>query len=199
MDIIRLLKSKLPIVLVVLTAATWVITLIILAKYNGKADVNGTASLQGFDVSLDVVSPDTAANPNVIDENGVVVLTPEQYREFQLNVKKTGEGWAYIRVSIEESWRTIDSDNEEMVIVTEGGSLTHNTGKTVILLDDEHFYVKGIVKSPDTISIIDGANILPDEIRTGTDNYTVRLSIKVEAIQYNRIAEFWDVNTSDLS
>jgi len=187
----KLLKSKwlLPLVLVaILTAA---ITIYVIAKYAETADVNGEVNLQGFDVTPKITSGYTDWN----SDTGIVELTVDEYKAFVLNIEKSGNGWAYIRVSIEESWRIKKAGDTEVAAITAGGTLdwdtdlvTNNSSTT-----DNFHYVDGIVtNNPTTISIIDGSNTVPTDIIPGNDEtLVVRLSIKVEAVQYNRLGAFW--------
>ena len=185
----RLLKSKLLVGLVVLTAVTLVITLLILAKYMSETTLEGNADLQGFDVSLSIA--DTSGVD--IDASGIVSLTPEQYEKFALSVEKTGSGWAYIRVSIAESWISVAEDGTEMVIAASSSKLEKSSAVTA---KDNYFYVNGIVKEAAAISVITGSNTLPSEINDDK-KYRVKLSIKVEAVQYNRLETFWKIKPSN--
>ena len=190
---IRLSKKKLLTLLVMLTAVSLSITVFILAKYTGEIKAEGEAKLQSFDVSL-YVSPNSAT----IDDNGIVELTPQEYQEFKLEVNKTGDGWAYIRVLIEESWIYTDSDSIEIVKITAGGELQYNDAVGEPDTNDDYFLVKDIVKKPTkTITIVDGSgntkNSLPGDISfsENPEDYKVKLSIKLEAIQYNRRKALW--------
>jgi len=194
----KLLKSKwlLPLVLAaILTAA---IAIYVIAKYAGKADVDGEVNLQGFDVTPKITSTYTDWN----SDTGIVELTEAQYKTFTLNIEKTGNGWAYIRVSVEESWR-VRTSGTEVAAITTGGTLdwatdlvTNNSSTT-----DNFHYVDGIVtNNPTTISIIDGSNTAPSDIvyDSTSEELVVRLSIKVEAIQYNRLNVFWGLTGDPL-
>ena len=192
----KLLKSKwlLPLVLVaILTAA---IAIYVIAKYAGAADVNGEVNLQGFDVTPVVTTGGTWDS-----DTGIVEMTVAEYADFKLDIDKTGNGWAYIRVSVEESWRIKDSDGIETVVATAGGTLSWNGAlltNTSSTTDNFH-YAKGIVTDPDTISIITGSNTAPTDITLTTgQEIVVRLSIKVEAIQYNRLNAFWGLSGDPL-
>jgi len=186
----KLLKSKwlLPLVLAaILTAA---IAIYVIAKYAGAADVEGEVNLQGFDVTPKITSDYTGWN----SDTGIVELTKAQYEAFVLNIEKSGNGWAYIRVSIEESWRIRAADNTEVAAVTAGGSLDWDGDLLINTSDinDNFRYVDGIVTdNPTTISIIDGSNTAPTITVNSGEELVVRLSIKVEAIQYNRLETFW--------
>jgi len=190
----KLLKSKwlLPLVFVaILTAA---IAIYVIAKYAGAADVEGEVNLQGFDVTPKITSDYESWDL----DTGVVVMTADQYEKFVLDIKKTGNGWAYIRVSVEESWRIRNTDaGTEVAAVTTGGILKWHTTHLTTNTTDNFHYVDGIVTdNPTTISIIDGSNTAPSpSVTLGTDEeLVVRLSIKVEAIQYNRLNTFWGLD-----
>jgi len=189
----KLLKSKwlLPLVLAaILTAA---IAIYVIAKYAGAADVDGEVNLQGFDVTPEITSGYADWN----SDTGIVELTEAQYQAFVLNIEKSGNGWAYIRVSIEESWRIKKADDTEVAAITTGGSLVWDSTKITTNSTDNFHYVKGIVTDSDTISIITGSNTAPTDINVDTTNgeeLVVRLSIKVEAIQYNRLNAFWGLD-----
>jgi len=188
---IRLSKKKLLALLVMLTVVTLVITVFILAKYTGEVKVEGNAELQSFDVNLHV-----ASESSEIDEDGVVMLTPEQYEKFKLEVEKTGDGWAYIRVLVKESWIYTDSDSIETVLITTGGVLQYNDTVGGLDTNNNYFYVNGIVKESQSITIINSSgstvNSLPTDIPSSSlADYKVKLSIKVEAIQYNRRKALW--------
>jgi len=190
----KLLKLKwlLPLVFVaILTAA---IMIYVIAKYAGTSDVNGEVNLQGFDVTPVVTSNYTDWD----SDTGIVELTEAQYEEFTLDIEKSGNGWAYIRVSVEESWRIKNintTSKTETVVTMTGGSLSWDVYLLENTIDstDNFYYVDGIVTNPDTISIIAGSNTAPSpSVALGSDEeLVVRLSIKVEAIQYNRLKEFW--------
>jgi len=192
MDKKKLLKSKwlLPLVLVaILTAA---ITIYVIAKYAGDAGVEGEVNLQGFDVTPKITSEYESWN----SVTGIVEMTAEQYADFALDIEKSGNGWAYIRVSVEESWRIKKADGTEVVAVTTGGALSWNSTETTTNGTDNFQYVKDIVTDPETISIITGSNTAPNpSVTLGTgENLVVRLSIKAEAIQYNRLNTFWGLD-----
>jgi len=196
----KLLKSKwlLPLVLAaILTAA---IAIYVIAKYAGKADVDGEVNLQGFDVTPKITSNYTEWD----SDTGIVELTVDQYKDFMLDIEKSGNGWAYIRVSVEESWRvrntnTTSTSKTETVVATTGGSLNWKSALLKNATDNFH-YVAGIVTdNPTTISIIDGSNTAPSpSVTLGSDEeLVVRLSIKVEAIQYNRLNAFWGLDSNN--
>jgi len=187
----KLLKSKwlLPLVFVaILTAA---IAIYVIAKYAGAADVKGEVNLQGFDVTPKITSDYTEWD----SDTGIVELTVDQYEDFVLNIEKTGNGWAYIRVSVEESWRIKTTATEtEVGAITAGGTLVWDTDLVTNTSDNFH-YVDGIVTdNPATISIIDGSNTAPTINVNSGEELVVRLSIKVEAIQYNRLNTFWGLD-----
>jgi len=194
----KLLKSKwlLPLVLAaILTAA---IAIYVIAKYAGKADVDGEVNLQGFDVTPKITSTYTDWN----SDTGIVELTEAQYKTFTLNIEKTGNGWAYIRVSVEESWR-VRTSGTEVAAITTGGTLDWATDLVInnSSTTDNFHYVDGIVtNNPTTISIIDGSNTAPSDIvyDSTSEELVVRLSIKVEAIQYNRLNVFWGLTGDPL-
>ena len=189
----KLLKSKwlLPLVFIAIVSA--VITLYVIAKYAGTADVEGEVNLQGFDVTPEITSEYTDWN----SDTGVVEMTADEYEAFMLNIKKSGNGWAYIRVSVEESWRIKKNDDTEVTAITTGGILNWDTD-LVINTSDNFYYVDGIVtNNPATISIISGNNTAPTDINVDAasgEELVVRLSIKVEAIQYNRLNAFWGLD-----
>jgi len=192
----KLLKSKwlLPLVFIAIVSA--VITLYVIAKYAGTADVEGEVNLQGFDVTPEITSEYTDWN----SDTGVVEMTADEYEAFMLNIKKSGNGWAYIRVSVEESWRIKKNDDTEVTAITTGGILNWDTD-LVINTSDNFYYVDGIVtNNPATISIISGNNTAPTDINVDAasgEELVVRLSIKVEAIQYNRLDAFWGLNPNN--
>jgi len=192
----KLLKSKwiLPLVFVaILTAA---IAIYVIAKYAGTADVEGDVNLQGFDVTPVVTTTEVTWNSDDDwnPDTGVVVMTAAEYKGFKLDIEKSGNGWAYIRVSVEESWRIKDSVGMETVVAMTGGTLKWGGDLLENTTDstDNFYYVDGIVTDPGTIPIIDGSNTAPT---TGAgEELVVRLSIKVEAIQYNRLGAFWGLD-----
>jgi len=207
----KLLKSKwlLPLVFVaILTAA---IAIYVIAKYAGGADVDGEVKLQGFDVTPVVTTTDATWNSGTDwdSDTGIVEMTAAQYAGFKLDIDKTGNGWAYIRVSVEESWRIRTTvTGTEVGAITAGGSLNWdgdlltNNSSTI----DNFHYVDGIVTGPTTISIIDASttsatsNTAPSDIvyDNTSEELVVRLSIKVEAIQYNRLNTFWGLSGDPL-
>lgn len=190
------LRSKWLIPFLILTAAATAIGVFVIAKYSGTADVSSEANLQWFDVAPVIVGAEGTDYESWDADTGVVEMTPAQYQNFALNVQKTGEGWAYIRVSVEDSWRSVDADHgTETVIPVTGNSV--NWDSSIVMNTDSsdiHGYVNGIATDPGTIAIIDGPtnpNTLPTGISSSDTNYVVQLSIKVEAIQYNRLDAFW--------
>jgi len=186
----KLLKSKwlLPLVFIAIVTAT--ITLYVIAKYAGTADVESKANLQGFDVTPVITGYETWNS-----DTGVVKMTAVQYANFTLAIEKSGNGWAYIRISIDESWRIRDnSTGVETVAATTGGTLSWDTNLGTNATDNFQ-YVDGIVTDPGTIPIIGPSSIAASDITVGTGKeLVVRLSIKVEAIQYNRLFEFWGID-----
>jgi len=131
---------------------------------------------------------------------GVVVMTADQYEKFVLDINKTRNGWVYIRVSIEESWCVRAADGTETVVATTDGTLSWDGDLLINGIDTtvNFRYVDGIVtENSTTISIIDGSrsNIAPTGITVNSgEELVVRLSIKVEAVQYNRADAFWGID-----
>lgn len=190
-------KKKIPgrkqlLLLVIIMAATVALTWFVVAKYYGEPDVNGEANLQWFDVEI--------VDPNITDSEwdpvtGTITLTAAQYENFVLNIEKTGDGWAYVRVSVEESWKTVDTNGTQTAVASVGGTLNtaNNIADNITDAADQNLYVEGIVRTQGTINVIAGSNQLPTDIGTTSNDYVVQLSIRVEAIQYNRLEEFWDL------
>jgi len=168
----------------------------VIAKYTGSAAVAAEADLQGFDVSPVI----TTSYESWASDTGIVTMTAAQYAAFKLDIEKTGDGWAYIRVSVKESWRVrTTASGAEVAAITTGGSLVWDSALLTNSADTFH-YVDGIVTdNPKTISIINGSNTAPTDITVSNgQELVVRLSIKVEAIQYNRLNAFWGLSGNPL-
>lgn len=195
----KMSRSQWLIPLLILTIAAIALALFVIAKYTGTADVESEANLQGFNVAPVVVGTVGTDYESWDSDTGVVLLTVSQYQNFALNVEKAGYGWAYARVSVEESWRIRNTDTDTETVVATTGSVLQWDGSLLDSLDttnDENKYVDEMLTDPDTISIFAGSNTPATYSGTLNSNeeLVVRLSIKVEAIQYNRVDTFWAYN-----
>lgn len=201
-----LLKSKLAVVLTMFTVFSIVLMVFVLAKYIDSPNVAGDVNLEDFDVELVYIGDYTVDSTG----SGVITLTPEQYKAFSLSVEKTGKGWAYARVVIDVSWVKQETTTEDgsavttgTVVISEAGTLQTAVGikENTDTDGSTRYYVNKRLEDPETepVKVIDTGtayNAIPNDIATDIANsatYVAKLSIKVEAVQYNRIKTLWDI------
>lgn len=161
----------------------------VLAKYVDDSVAVDEIQSQYFDVRY--VFPFTA------DSSGVFTLTEAEYSSgFNLSVEYKGLGKSYIRILIQESWIYEDASGTQTVVMASGIS-TYTPASSDIVDNrpaDGYVYIKGPTNTGSdtvytTIPVITGAT--KPAFPAGTTVTHVKISIKVDAVQYNRYEQFW--------
>lgn len=194
MAIKKIGKSKIFIIIALLSIVVLSIAIYVFSKYMNDKTITGEVVLEDFAVELVPMLNNTALT---VEDDGTILLSATDYEDFILNLKYTGDGKSYIRVLVEESWISIDADGTETVVISPGAGdfdfgIEIKEGKS-----DSYLYVNKVVQRDKTISVIEDVDLSAFSSALTSSIY-VRLSIKVEAVQYNRIIEKWGDDLADL-
>jgi|GEM_PF-1619765 len=199
-------KSNWIIVFILLNMIVLIVTVfVVFGKYTeAPKTVEGDVYLEDFEVALVPMIGNSEVSDSKIAEDGTIILdlSLAEYAKFTLDLKYSGKGKSYVRVLIEESWIYKNTDAITWVLIANSAS-TFNLGSnmnTTNKTPGTYLYVKDTI--PDAISLNDNDRIsIIDSVSpatvTGAVNGSnvsathVKLSIKLEAVQYNRAAAIW--------
>lgn len=187
MGIKKQLKPILLPLLAVLTAITVTMIAPILAKYADSGTIEGDATLEYFDVDVETTGGAT-------DSNGIVTLDLSDYSNFSLTLNYDGDGKAFVRVLIETSWIEVAGSIQTVLTASTSNALAYTYGTTFKDIGDGYLYM-GPLSGTQTIPFISG--ITGANAPSGATH--VKLSIKVEAVQYNRTDAFWGLTAAAIS
>lgn len=170
----------------VLSVIVTVLTLSVLAKYISAGRIIEDTTLEYFDVGYSV-------NGGQVESDDTIFMRVADYSNFNLTLNYEGDGKAFVRFLVEELWIAEDQ-NAGMQTVLTGANATAYSFIPEVTVIDNYGYL-GPLSGTQDITVINDVNT---NNAPANANY-VKLSIKVEAVQYNRTMAFWGLDQAAIT
>lgn len=177
------------------------------AKYTGEESGSVSTQLYSFkaqplaEYTSDSGKTITVSEDDLKDNNGVLRLSLSEYATLKCSVKYSGEGKAYVRLKLSESWQHERDDGTEMLTPKQLSVYTLDKKVFDNRSDDSYLYYKEPLSMTDAASEVTllmitkcKAGLDAQDLLSSDDKSTfVDISISVEAVQFNRLS-VWNID-----
>lgn len=173
------------------------------AKFVEENETSYSARLQDYDVGfvLEYTSGTTEhsiTTSDLSDNHGILRLTVAEYETLKMNITYTGEGACYCRFKITESWQHTDTaTGKEIITPKELSAYTLHSNLYDNRSDDGYIYctelLKGTSRSFTAITSCTAGADAADLISPDDAAQFVDISLELEAAQWNKAADLWEL------